>query len=255
MVNWKSVESLHRLVAAIIAANPSNKLDYNAIAAIFGQSATYDSIEGQCRKYRKMADELRAEAERQGVSLAKIPRGRQTGTPQTPRGPRNGITKSATPSTGKGRKSAAKGLSTPTKRGVRNLAGDNLTDAIFIENDDDDDDDNADVKVKTEVSIDIPSIEGPGFEPPVANSNDAIASAVFPIKQEDDVTISYMGQATRSRRSAVPSKGSDGDEYMGLRDGSPSIGRGRPLSRRPSAFMATRRNAEYSAESTDEEFA
>lgn len=183
-------------------------------------------------------------AEKQGVSLAK-----------SPRGPRSGITKSqATPSTGKGRKSATKDLSTPNKRGGRKL-GDDLMDAIFVRSEDDDDN-KADIKVKTETTGVIPSIEGPGPKIPAANSSNAMPSAVNPVKQEDDMTTLDKGKVIRSRRSAAPSMDTDGDEYMmDARDSSPSIGRGRSLSRRASALSATIRNAEYGAESTDEEFA
>jgi hypothetical protein len=93
------------------------------MAALFGQGATYDAIEGRFRRYRKMADEVKADAASRGIT--ELPRGRNgatgssAGTPRTPRGPRGGITKpSSSSGTGRSRKSnVSQLLSTPTKRG------------------------------------------------------------------------------------------------------------------------------------------
>lgn len=62
------------------------------MATMFGQGATYDAIEGRFRRYRKIADELRVEAQARGVDVS-----RAGAVPRTPRGPRNRVSKS-TPS-------------------------------------------------------------------------------------------------------------------------------------------------------------
>ncbi|CEL06133.1 hypothetical protein ASPCAL07242 [Aspergillus calidoustus] len=158
MVNWKSIENQQRLVATLLAANPGLKLDYPRMAAIFGQGATYDTIEYQFRKYRRQAEELKREAARQGVSLSEIPRGRASEpvststTPRTPRtGGRGGVIKPSS-STGKG-----KGLglaSTPTKRRSKKDTSGSLIEAIYVDDDDDDDccgeEDSSGVKIKSE---------------------------------------------------------------------------------------------------------
>lgn len=72
------------------------------MAAIYGQGATHDAIEGRFRRYRKMADELRAEAETRGVNI-------HNGIPRTPRGPRSRAPASASASV-----SASKSKSTPS---------------------------------------------------------------------------------------------------------------------------------------------
>ncbi|KAL5365235.1 hypothetical protein BJX96DRAFT_179660 [Aspergillus floccosus] len=133
MVNWKTQESTDRLFASIIAAHPGLKLDYNAMAAMFGQGATYDAIEGRFRRYRKMAEELKAEARENGHT--DVPRGRNTPstTPRTPRGPRSGITK---PTSGRGKRdTVARNLASPSKRGS-SAKGRSLMDAIFVDDND-----------------------------------------------------------------------------------------------------------------------
>lgn len=114
------------------------QLDYNAIAAMYGRSATYDAVESRFRKFRKIADELRAEASKNGVTVP--PRGRNgasgPSTPRTPRarGPRNGVTKSSGSSGRSTAKLDAKLLGTPTKIGGRTL-GQTMLDAIAVDTD------------------------------------------------------------------------------------------------------------------------
>ncbi|GAQ11553.1 hypothetical protein ALT_8874 [Aspergillus lentulus] len=162
MVNWKANESTDRLIAVLIAAHPGLKLEYQAMATLFGQGATYDAIEGRFRRYRKMADEVKADALSRGIT--ELPRGRNgtTGggsssssvTPRTPRGPRGGITKPSS-STGRSRKSTiSQVLSTPTKRGQgrggssNNGSGMSFMEAIFL----DDGLSEEDKKVKSEAA-------------------------------------------------------------------------------------------------------
>ncbi|KAF7178421.1 hypothetical protein CNMCM7691_007117 [Aspergillus felis] len=143
MVNWKANESTDRLIAVLIAAHPGLKLEYQAMATFFGQGATYDAIEGRFRRYRKMADEVKADALSRGIT--ELPRGRNgttsssSVTPRTPRGPRSGITKPSS-STGRSRKSTvSQVLSTPTKRGQgrggsnNNGNGMSFMEAIFLD--------------------------------------------------------------------------------------------------------------------------
>lgn len=98
--------------------------DYGAIAALYGDGATYDAVEKRFRKFRKIADELRAEAKNNGVT---VPRGRTLTsgplTPRTPRtrAPRNGVTKSGGSSGRSTSKFDAKLLGAPTKNGSATL--------------------------------------------------------------------------------------------------------------------------------------
>lgn len=62
------------------------------MATMFGQGATYDAIESRFRRYRKIADELKSEAQARGVDISHA-----GAVPRTPRGPRSRVTKS-TPS-------------------------------------------------------------------------------------------------------------------------------------------------------------
>ena len=66
------------------------------MALVYGQGATYDAIEGRFRRYRKMADDLRSEAQLRGVSVNQV-----NSTPRTPRGPRS----RPTPASSKGKSS------------------------------------------------------------------------------------------------------------------------------------------------------
>lgn len=59
-VNWKDPEAFTRLLAAMVAAQDM-KLDYKKIATMYGNGATYDSIEGRFRIIKKEATALKAE--------------------------------------------------------------------------------------------------------------------------------------------------------------------------------------------------
>jgi len=54
------------------------------MAAIYGEGATYDAIEKQFRRYRKIADDLRTGAQARGVNV-------DGPVPRTPRGPRSRV--------------------------------------------------------------------------------------------------------------------------------------------------------------------
>ncbi|KAI9825240.1 MAG: hypothetical protein M1832_001274 [Thelocarpon impressellum] len=61
-INWKSPATYQRLLAAIYAASPQSH-NYALIATMFGEGATYDSIEGRFRIIKREAAALRAEVE------------------------------------------------------------------------------------------------------------------------------------------------------------------------------------------------
>ncbi|CUS09979.1 unnamed protein product [Tuber aestivum] len=74
MVAW-TAENCQRLLAA---------LDYNQIAVLFGQGATYDSIVHRFRHIRADAKALRAHV-KPGARPPSPPRKRKSGAPSTPR--------------------------------------------------------------------------------------------------------------------------------------------------------------------------
>ncbi|RHZ65663.1 uncharacterized protein CDV56_107548 [Aspergillus thermomutatus] len=199
MVNWKANESTERLIAVLVAAHPGLKLEYQAMATLFGQGATYDAIEGRFRRYRKMADEIKAEALSRGIT--ELPRGRNstTGnrsvTPRTPRGPRGGITKpSSSNGTGRSRKSnVSQLLSTPTQRGQgRGGGGSNngngngmsFMEAIFL----DDGVSEEDSKVKNEAAEILTGLVDNSavvHDLTVASTPSASSASVASMKMED----------------------------------------------------------------------
>ncbi|KAI9372154.1 hypothetical protein BJX61DRAFT_542979 [Aspergillus egyptiacus] len=211
MVNWKTPENIDRMVATLIAANPGTKLDYHAMAALFGQGATYDAIEGQFRKYRKKAEELKAEAEENGIDLSNIPRGRTAAsTPRTPRGPRGGITKSSA-SAAKGKKGvAAKSPATPSKASRMSL------ETILIGDDEDL------VPLKSEASLETPALLG--------KTASSTVSVVIPKRREstEDVGFSTFARGRRASRSSArgrksTSKARDADSDEGMPLAKPAL--------------------------------
>ena len=61
-INWKATETCQRLLAAIYAASPQSH-NYQKIATLFGEGATYDAIEGRFRIIKREAARLAAEVE------------------------------------------------------------------------------------------------------------------------------------------------------------------------------------------------
>ncbi|KAB8342783.1 hypothetical protein FH972_022381 [Carpinus fangiana] len=61
-IDWKSPDSYTRLLAAMVAAQDM-KLNYKKIADMYGEGATYDSIEGRFRIIKKEAAKLKEEIE------------------------------------------------------------------------------------------------------------------------------------------------------------------------------------------------
>ncbi|KAL4872734.1 hypothetical protein BDV12DRAFT_193078 [Aspergillus spectabilis] len=251
MVNWKDPNNLYRLVAVLIAANPSMKFDYHAMAVLFGQGATYDSIQWQLRGYKTLAGQLRAEAAEKGVDHfnPNTARGRAASTPKTPRGLRGGITKTATSSARKSKKSTSKVMGTPTKARSRKFAGDFKMEAILIDNDNEDIMDfKAEAKIESDIETILPSIERPDLDLADANTPNFMIGVIIPVKRED-VTNNRPSTPTRSkprsRRSPAPSKDVDGDEHMISCQGSPSVKRGCGRPRASRCVIASGTDSEY----------
>jgi hypothetical protein len=59
LVNWKDLDAFTRLVAMVAAQDM--KLDYRKIATMYGNGATYDSIERRFRIIKKEAAVLKSE--------------------------------------------------------------------------------------------------------------------------------------------------------------------------------------------------
>ncbi|KAG0636944.1 hypothetical protein HOY80DRAFT_1138717 [Tuber brumale] len=84
MVVW-TAENCQRLLAALVSAHPELKFkDYNEIAVLFGQGATYDSISHRFRHIRAEAKVLRAQA-KPSATPPSPSRKRKSGAPTTPR--------------------------------------------------------------------------------------------------------------------------------------------------------------------------
>ncbi|KAE8152433.1 hypothetical protein BDV25DRAFT_137882 [Aspergillus avenaceus] len=115
MVKWTIPENTERLLAVILAANPSLKLDYHLMAAIFSNGATYDALQNHLRRYVKQAEQLREEARARGVEIP------CPGTPRTPRGV-------AKPSSSGTKARRTYSYATPTRRRAR---GQGLMEAVF----------------------------------------------------------------------------------------------------------------------------
>ncbi|KAF6231282.1 hypothetical protein HO173_010425 [Letharia columbiana] len=110
-VNWKDPEAFTRLLAAMVAAQDM-KLDYRKIASMYGNGATYDSIEGRFRIIKKEAVALKAEVD-SGERPEAPARGTVSAT-VTPKKPKSTV---GTPSKGKtvgGRVGKSNG--TPSKK-------------------------------------------------------------------------------------------------------------------------------------------
>ncbi|BCR84432.1 uncharacterized protein ACHE_11834A [Aspergillus chevalieri] len=151
MVNWRAADAKDRLFASLLASHPTLKLDYHTMTAIYGEGATYDAVEKQFRRYRKMANDLRTGAQARGVNI-------DGPVPRTPRGSRNRASglASASASKSKSNSSAAKNKKgiedstvpeTPTKANSRlgNTMG-SAADVICL-------DDSASPEVKTKKEV------------------------------------------------------------------------------------------------------
>ncbi|KAF2128505.1 hypothetical protein P153DRAFT_367629 [Dothidotthia symphoricarpi CBS 119687] len=60
-INWSNRDTMDRLWAAVLASG-NHTINYNEVARIFGQGATYNTVECQLRKFKKAAASLKKEA-------------------------------------------------------------------------------------------------------------------------------------------------------------------------------------------------
>ncbi|KAL4907444.1 hypothetical protein BDW74DRAFT_176209 [Aspergillus multicolor] len=236
MVNWKDPASNQRLMAASVAANTSRP-DYKLIATYFGQGATYDAIEKRYRQLNKMADQLHAEANKEGRLAAAS---RATRTPRD----KNRVAKPSTPLSSS--KSKGKG-----KKALSNNNNNNgLIQSIFTEDNGDNGNDNAgpQVKVKPEDEDVLPSIEDDADTKPVVPKQEDVFTSASSKNYESSSSI------FRSRRSAAPMD-SDSDEYMASPGSSrtPKNARGRPRTRPSRASAAPRQSYADRLQASDNE--
>ncbi|KAL4802768.1 hypothetical protein BDV18DRAFT_163730 [Aspergillus unguis] len=214
MVNWKTMDSAHRLIAAMVAANPNNK-DYKSIAGFFGQGVTASSVEHQFRIFRKMADEMKAGTLDDETSTTPAT------TPRTPRN--NKVTKPATPSSAKCGKGTVKSLATAGTSVSRKALEEKLMDPVGVNGNNEacpgDDATGIEPKQeKMEIEGVMPTIESPNSQP-VVMSTSSMAGVVVPIKGENTFTGSncentFFIASTHSRRSLAPPRDSDGDFWV-----------------------------------------
>ncbi|KAL4884401.1 hypothetical protein BJY04DRAFT_215370 [Aspergillus karnatakaensis] len=245
MVNWRDANNQYRLIAVLIASLPNTKLDYHMMAALFGQDATYDSIQYQFRGYKTMATEIRAEATARGVRLTNLPSVKGTRTPRTP-GSRSGVTKSSASSTGKGRTGATKDMGTPIKPGSRKASDAVKMEVILIDTDDEEIKElKSDVKLKTEPGMILPSIENSDPSDEANHTPGSMVSVVIPVKVEHPSTPTRGRPTGRTRRSTAPSKDVNGDEDMFRNESSPTPNRGRGRPRAPRRVVASDTSSEF----------
>ncbi|KAH9872870.1 hypothetical protein J1614_005264 [Plenodomus biglobosus] len=60
-IDWKDKDVADRLLAAVLASY-DNKINCREVARLFGRNATYNTIENQLRKPKKLAADLKKEA-------------------------------------------------------------------------------------------------------------------------------------------------------------------------------------------------
>ncbi|KAL1616407.1 hypothetical protein SLS56_011425 [Neofusicoccum ribis] len=87
-IDWKTQEAYQRLIAAMVAASDNN-MDYKKIAYFYGQGATYDSIEGRFRIAKRMANDLKKEAEDEGRVMQPARTKSANSTPRKPKAKRD----------------------------------------------------------------------------------------------------------------------------------------------------------------------
>lgn len=99
MPDWKNIEVVERLMAALVAANGC-KVDCQAVARFFNES--YDTVEKKFRIYKKAAQVLTEEAEAAGrldMNMKKSAGGKKTtATPKKDAVKSGRVTKRKTPS-------------------------------------------------------------------------------------------------------------------------------------------------------------
>ncbi|KLJ06307.1 hypothetical protein EMPG_10291 [Blastomyces silverae] len=140
-ITWDK-KAIERIIGALLAAHPGFTPNYSAIAAYFGQSATYDSIQGRFRAYHKVAEEMRRDNPEPAGSRTPVRRTTGNGRVSKP---------SSTP---KGRRTLAP--LTPTKSGKTKLEN-GVLEAILI-------DEGSDCFIKRDNGGSAPFAEGPTYD-------------------------------------------------------------------------------------------
>ncbi|PGH33823.1 hypothetical protein GX50_03392 [[Emmonsia] crescens] len=69
-INWDK-KAIERIIGALLAAHPGFTPDYTTMAVHFGQGATYDSMQGRFREYRKIAQSMRQD--NPGLATSRTP--------------------------------------------------------------------------------------------------------------------------------------------------------------------------------------
>ncbi|EEH02877.1 conserved hypothetical protein [Histoplasma capsulatum G186AR] len=72
-INWNK-DAIERIIGALLAAHPGFTPDYKTMAVHFGQGATYDSMQGRFREYRKIAQSMRQDNQEPANSRTPIRR-------------------------------------------------------------------------------------------------------------------------------------------------------------------------------------
>ncbi|OAL69412.1 hypothetical protein A7D00_6531 [Trichophyton violaceum] len=127
MVTWDKA-NIERLIAALLAAHPDFSPDYRKMAVYFGQGATYDSINGQFRRFRQDANKMRGS---ESGTVPSTPSRRRNVASSTPRSGRGAITKSGS---AKKPNYSNSNIETPTKKRESKMDS-NKDDPIILDDD------------------------------------------------------------------------------------------------------------------------
>lgn len=171
------------------------------MALLFGNGATYDSLESRFRTYRKEAEKLKKEASENGIKLKGGTGGRGDRTPRTPRSGRGGVSKSGEK---KGPSSAAKSIKahfegTPTKSKKSVFGpGTSQNDAIAL--DDDDEEDNVQVKKLLKEEVEELLYGGDSTKPKVENTGRKSLYDISPERVQEKVDSQSNGYVAPERR-------------------------------------------------------
>ncbi|OJD15675.1 hypothetical protein AJ78_04093 [Emergomyces pasteurianus Ep9510] len=76
-IAWNKA-AIERIIGALLASHPGFTPNYKTMAVHFGQGATYDSIQGRFREYRRIAKIMRQD--NPGPSSSRAPVGRNIGS-------------------------------------------------------------------------------------------------------------------------------------------------------------------------------
>ncbi|EEH17269.1 hypothetical protein PABG_07356 [Paracoccidioides brasiliensis Pb03] len=71
-ITWDK-KAIERIIGALLVAHPGFTPDYKTMAVYFGQGATYDSMQGRFREYRRIAESMRQENPGSKTPLRRTP--------------------------------------------------------------------------------------------------------------------------------------------------------------------------------------